>query len=58
MEDLSKRLEELKGQQENARNLFLKLQGAIEFTEGLIQTQSNPEKKVVNPEKTVAKPNK
>lgn len=58
MEDLNKRLEDLKVQQENARNLFLKLQGAIEFTEGLIQTNANSEKKVEKTEKTVAKSDK
>ena len=47
--DLNERLEELKTQQENAKNLFLKLQGAIEFTEGLIEQDKNGVKKEEKP---------
>tara|TARA_Y100001973_G_C5195648_1_gene334064 strand:- start:929 stop:1102 length:174 start_codon:yes stop_codon:yes gene_type:complete len=50
IESLKTKLDELVKQQENTRSVFLKLQGAIEFTEGLINQAE--EKK---DDKTVAK---
>ena len=47
--DLNSRLKELKEQQENSKNLFLKLQGAIEFTEGLIEQENKEAKKEEKP---------
>ena len=37
MEDLNKKIEGLKVQQEQAKELFIKCQGAIEFLEGMIK---------------------
>ena len=48
MEDLNKKIEGLKVQQEQAKELFIKCQGAIEFLEGMIkeeQESSKEEKK-------------
>lgn len=42
---MKEKLEILKKQQEAARELFIKLQGAIEFIEGLIQEEENGGKK-------------
>ena len=53
--DLNERLKELQEQQENAKNLFLKLQGAIEFTQGLIEQDG---KKGEKDEKPVVKDKK
>jgi|9_EtaG_2_1085328.scaffolds.fasta_scaffold00370_3 hypothetical protein len=47
--DLQERIKDLKEQQEQAKNLFLKLQGAIEFTEGLINAEENKDKKEEKP---------
>ena len=41
MEDLNKKLENLKNQQEQAKELFIKCQGAIEFLEGEIKEQES-----------------
>ena len=49
MSDLKEKLEKLKEQQEQAKNLFTKLQGAIEFTAGLISESENKEEKVEKP---------
>ena len=46
MEDLNKKIEGLKGQQEQAKELFIKCQGAIEFLEGMIkEEEASKEKK-------------
>ena len=48
MSDLSKKLENLKKQQEQSKELFIKCQGAIEFVESMIkeeQESSKEEKK-------------
>ena len=47
MEDLNKKLEDLKKQQEQAKEIFIKCQGAIEFVESMIKEQesSKEEKK-------------
>ena len=37
MEDLNKKIESLKSQQEQAKELFIKCQGAIELLEGMIK---------------------
>ena len=37
MEDLNKKIEGLKTQQEQAKELFIKCQGAIEFLEGMVK---------------------
>ena len=41
MEDLSKKIEGLKAQQEQARELFIKYQGAIEVLQLLIKEEEN-----------------
>ena len=38
--DLNKKLEGLKKQQEQAKELYIKLQGAIEFTQSLIKVDN------------------
>ena len=43
--DLMKKIEELKKQQEAARELFIKLQGAIELLEGMIEEEKKKEEK-------------
>ena len=43
--DLKKKLENLKNQQEQARELFIKCQGAIEFLEGEIKEQDKDKDK-------------
>ena len=45
--DLMKKIEELKKQQEAARELFIKLQGAIELLEGMIEEEKKSDKKKV-----------
>ena len=46
MEDLNKKVEGLKVQQEQAKELFIKCQGAIEFLEGMIkEEEASKEKK-------------
>ena len=44
MEDLNKKIEGLKGQQEQAKELFIKCQGAIEFLEGMIKEEKEASK--------------
>jgi predicted transcriptional regulator len=41
--DLNKKLEGLKKQQEQAKELYIKLQGAIEFTQSLIDEEKKNE---------------
>ena len=45
MEDLNKKLENLKNQQEQAKELFIKCQGAIEFIQGMIDEEKDKKKK-------------
>ena len=46
MEDLNKKIDGLKVQQEQAKELFIKCQGAIEFLEGMIkEEEASKEKK-------------
>ena len=45
MEDLNKKLKNLKNQQEQAKELFIKLQGAIEFVKGMIDEEKDTEEK-------------
>tara|TARA_R100000656_G_C3853507_1_gene108141 strand:- start:1 stop:153 length:153 start_codon:yes stop_codon:yes gene_type:complete len=45
MEDLNKKLENLKNQQEKAKELFIKCQGAIEFIQSMIDEEKDKEKK-------------
>ena len=42
--DLEKKLENIKKQQEQAKELFVKCQGAIELLEGLIEEQESSKK--------------
>jgi hypothetical protein len=42
--DLNKKLENIKKQQEQAKELFVKCQGAIELLEGLIEEQKSSKK--------------
>ena len=44
MEDLNKKLENLKTQQEQAKELFIKLQGAIEFVQSLLDEKKKDKK--------------
>ena len=44
MSKLEEKLNELKEQQEQAKVLFMKLQGAIELTEGMIMDEKNSTK--------------
>ena len=44
MEDLNKKLENLKNQQEQAKELFIKCQGAIELLEGMLKEDSKEKK--------------
>ena len=44
MEDLKGKLENLKNQQEQAKELFIKCQGAIEFIEGIIDEEDKKKK--------------
>ena len=41
MSDLSKKLENLKKQQEQSKELFIKCQGAIEFVESMIKEEQD-----------------
>ena len=45
MEDLNKKLEDLKKQQEPAKEIFIKCQGAIEFVESMIKEQESSKEK-------------
>ena len=45
MEDLNKKIEGLKVQQEQAKELFIKLQGAIEFVKSMIDEEKDIEEK-------------
>ena len=45
MEDMSKKLENLKNQQEQAKELFIKCQGAIEFIQGMIDEEKDTKEK-------------
>ena len=45
MEDLNKKLENLKNQQEQAKELFIKCQGAIEVLKQLQEEKSKDSKK-------------
>jgi len=45
MKDLKKKLENLKSQQEQAKELFIKLQGAIEFVKSMIDEEKDIEEK-------------
>jgi len=52
MEDRAKELQGLKDQQEQAKALFIKLQGAIEYLEGKInQENADSKEKVVGKKK-------
>ena len=42
--DLKEKLENIKKQQEQAKELFVKCQGAIELLEGLIEEQESSKK--------------
>ena len=44
MEDLNKKVENLKVQQEQAKELFIKCQGAIEMLEGIIKEEKEASK--------------
>ena len=44
MEDLEKKLENLKSQQEQANELFVKCQGAIEFLESVLEEEKETKK--------------
>ena len=41
MEDLQAKLENLKGQQDQARELFVKCQGAIELVEAMLEEKTS-----------------
>tara|TARA_Y100001973_G_C5191968_1_gene331560 strand:+ start:358 stop:534 length:177 start_codon:yes stop_codon:yes gene_type:complete len=58
MSKLQAKLEELIGQLRQAEALTLKLQGAIEFTRGLIQEEEAGKKEDKKDEKGVAKKTK
>ena len=45
MEDLQEKIENLKKQQEQAREMFLMYKGAIEFAESLIEEESKDKAK-------------
>ena len=45
MTDLKKKLENLKKQQEQAKEIFVKCQGAIEFIQSEIEEENKKEKK-------------
>ena len=45
MESIEKKLENLKNQQEQAKELFIKCQGAIEFVESMIKEQESSKEK-------------
>ena len=45
MDNLNEKLDSLKKQQEQAREMFIKCQGAIEFVESLIQENEKPNEK-------------
>ena len=53
MADLQAELQELEKQQENAKALFMKLQGAIEYLQAKIEQENTPSE-----EKTVVKKKK
>ena len=44
MSDLSKRIEDLKKQQEQSKEIFIKCQGAIEVLQGMIDEESKDKK--------------
>ena len=45
MTDLKKKLENLKKQQEQAKEIFVKCQGAIELVQSMIEDENKEEKK-------------
>ena len=45
MEDFNKKLENLKNQQEQAKELFIKCQGAIECIQGMIDEEKEKKDK-------------
>jgi hypothetical protein len=45
MKDLKEKIDSLKKQQEQAKELFIKCQGAIELLESMIEEDSKKEKK-------------
>tara|TARA_R100000152_G_C6781975_1_gene217839 strand:+ start:8214 stop:8363 length:150 start_codon:yes stop_codon:yes gene_type:complete len=45
MENIDEKIENLKSQQEHAKELFIKCQGAIEFLEGLKKEETEKENK-------------
>ena len=45
MSDLNERIENLKKQQEQAKEIFVKCQGAIEVLEGLLEEEESPKDK-------------
>ncbi len=45
MEDLNKKLENLKNQQEQAKELFIKCQGAIELLTEMLREENDKNKK-------------
>ena len=44
MEDLNKKLENLKQQQEQAKEIFIKCQGAIEFIQSMLDEEKEVKK--------------
>ena len=44
MSDLNKKLEDLKKQQEQSKEIFIKCQGAIEVLQGMIDEESKDKK--------------
>ena len=45
MDNLKEKLENLKKQQEQAKEMFIKCQGAIEFIQGMIDEEKDTEEK-------------
>ena len=48
MSDLNEKIENLKKQQEQAKEIFVKCQGAIEVLEGLLEEEESPKEKKEN----------
>ena len=48
MSDLKEKIENLKTQQEQAKEIFVKCQGAIEVLEGLLKDEDSPKEKKEN----------
>ena len=48
MSDLNEKIENLKKQQEQAKEIFVKCQGAIEVLEGLLEEEESPKDKKEN----------